>query len=226
MDNGTVKLIRQQRYFSPAVDSLIFRPFIAPEDLKVNEHSANIRKLLTMAVKKRLMSDRRIGALLSGGLDSSLIASLLVREAVKAGIDYKIQLFSIGMEGSPDVKAAREVATFLKKKYGDHIEHQVITFTDEQVANVFDQVIYVLETYDITTIRASIPMYLISKHISKNTDTIVLFSGEGADELAQGYIYFRDAPNEQEAHKESVRLLEEIYMFDGLRADRTTASQG
>lgn len=122
------------------------------------------------------------------------------------------------MEGSPDLRAARLVA--------DHIgtEHHEIIFTETDVEKVLDDVIYTLETPDITTIRASIGMYLISKYVHDNTNTIVLLSGEGADELAQGYIYFRDAPNRSAGHEESLRLLREIYMFDGLRADRTMAA--
>lgn len=123
------------------------------------------------------------------------------------------------MGDSPDIVAAREVAKYIGT------EHHEIIFTEDDVKNVLDQVIYTLETPDITTIRASIGMYLLSKYILENTDTTVLFSGEGADEVAQGYIYFRDAPSADEAHNDSIRLLREIYLFDGLRADRTMASQ-
>lgn len=123
------------------------------------------------------------------------------------------------MGDSPDIVAAREVAKFIGT------EHHEVIFTEEDVAKVLDDVIYSLETPDITTIRASVGMYLISKYVLENTDTTVLFSGEGADELAQGYIYFRDAPDATAAHDESLRLLREIYLFDGLRADRTTAAQ-
>lgn len=123
------------------------------------------------------------------------------------------------MGDSPDIRAAREVAKYIGT------EHHEIIFTEEDVAKVLDDVIYYLETPDITTIRASIGMYLISKYVLENTDTTVLFSGEGADELAQGYIYFRDAPDAISAHEESLRLLREIYLFDGLRADRTMAAQ-
>lgn len=122
------------------------------------------------------------------------------------------------MGDSPDILAAREVAKFIGT------EHHEVIFTEEDVANVLDNVVYSLETPDITTIRASIGMTLISKYVLENTDTTVLFSGEGADEVAQGYIYFRDAPNAKSAHEESLRLLKEIYLFDGLRADRTTAA--
>ncbi|KAJ8967850.1 hypothetical protein NQ317_002180 [Molorchus minor] len=127
--------------------------------------------------------------------------------------------FAIGMGDSPDLRAARIVAEYIGT------EHHEVNFTEEDVAKVLDDVIYTLETPDITTIRASIPMYIIAKYILDNTETTVLFSGEGADEIAQGYIYFRDAPSPQAAHEDSLRLLREIYMFDGLRADRTTAAR-
>nr|CAI5823171.1 unnamed protein product [Callosobruchus analis] len=218
LENGTVKLVRSKRYFSPG-DKPAFRPFVLYEDLSPNAHTDNIKKLLTLAVRKRLMADRRIGCLLSGGLDSSLIAALLVKEAKAANLPYKVQSFSIGMGDSPDVKAARLVAKYIGT------DHHEITFTEEDVAMILDDVIYSLETPDITTIRASIGMYLISDYILQNTDTTVVFSGEGADEVAQGYIYFRDAPSAKAAHEDSLRLLREIYMFDGLRADRTTAAK-
>ncbi|XP_028142034.2 asparagine synthetase [glutamine-hydrolyzing] [Diabrotica virgifera virgifera] len=218
LENGKVKLVRSQRYFSPG-DRPSFKPFLPYEDLIPNDHPANIRKLLQMSVKKRLMAERKIGCMLSGGLDSSLIAALLVKEAKSANVPYKVQSFSIGMGDSPDLRAARVVA----KHVGT--DHHEVSFTEEDVAKVLDDVIYTLETPDITTIRASIPMYLISKYIQENTETTVLLSGEGADEIAQGYIYFRDAPSPQAAHEDSLRLLREIYLFDGLRADRTTASQ-
>lgn len=179
-----------------------------------------IRELLYKSVKKRLMSERQVGCLLSGGQDSSLIASLLVKASNELNLPYKIQSFSIGMEGSPDLKASREVANML------NTEHHEIIFTENDVYENVSSVIYELETFDITTIRASIGMYLLSKYIKENTNTVVILSGEGADELCQGYIYFRNSPNVTEAHNESLRLLNDIYLYDGLRADRTTASQG
>ncbi|XP_060517860.1 asparagine synthetase [glutamine-hydrolyzing] [Cylas formicarius] len=218
LENGTVKLVRSETYFLPGVKPS-FKTFVPWEDLLPNKHQENIVKLLTMAVKKRLMADRRLGCLLSGGLDSSLVAALLVQEAKKVNLPYKIQSFAIGMEGSPDLPKAREVANFIGT------EHHEVIFTEEDIASVLDDVIYTLETPDITTIRASIGMYLIAKYVLDNTDTTVLFSGEGSDEVAQGYIYFKDAPDAKAAHEDSVRLLREIYLFDGLRADRTMAAQ-
>ncbi|KAK4880630.1 hypothetical protein RN001_008776 [Aquatica leii] len=215
-DDGKTKLIRREVYHTPG-DRPSFKPYFPYEDLS-NDYLTNIKNLFTMAIKKRLMAHRRIGCLLSGGLDSSLVAALLVQEARKANLSYKIQSFSVGMDDSPDIKAAREVADFIGT------EHHEIIFTEEDVSKVLNKVIYHLESPDITTIRASIGMYIIAKYILENTDTTVIFSGEGADELCQGYIYFRDAPTANAGHEESLRLLKQIYLFDGLRADRTIAA--
>jgi asparagine synthase (glutamine-hydrolysing) len=181
----------------------------------------NIRNCLTNAVRMRLMSHRRMGCLLSGGLDSSIITGLMVHEARKAGITYPIQTFSIGMgDESPDVLAARKVAKHLDT------EHHEVKFSENDAINAIREVIRSLESFDITTIRASLGMYLISKYIKDNTDTVVIFSGEGSDEVCQGYIYFYKAPNEQAAHEESLRICNDLYMYDVCRADRTTAAHG
>lgn len=195
----------------------VFETNVVPDSNDVME---NIRKLFSEAVRKRLMSDRRIGCLLSGGLDSSLVASYLTKLAKESGIDYPIQTFSIGMEGSTDVAAARIVA----KHIGS--EHHEVIFTAEEGIQALRDVIYSLETWDITTIRASVGMYLVSKYISKETDTVVIYSGEGSDELCQGYIYFHKAPTPEEADVESRRLLEDLYLYDVLRGDRSTAAHG
>lgn len=181
---------------------------------------SNIRALFENAVRKRLMSHRRIGCLLSGGLDSSLVAATLVKLAKEEKLRYPIQTFSIGSDDSPDVLAARKVAAHIGS------EHHEVNFSVEEGIQAVEEVIYHLETYDITTIRASVGMYLVSKYIRQKTDSVVIFSGEGADELAQGYIYFHKAPSPRAAAEDSVRLLKELYMFDVLRADRTTAAHG
>jgi asparagine synthase (glutamine-hydrolysing) len=182
---------------------------------------ANVRMLLKEAVRKRLIGGRRIGCLLSGGLDSSLVTALVVECIRESGSSSDpIQTFSIGMEGSPDVEHARLVASHL------NTEHHEISFTAEEGFQALRDVIYSLESYDITTIRASVGMYLVSKYIRENTDTAIIFSGEGADELCQGYIHFHKAPTPQEADTESRRLLQDIYLYDNLRADRTTAAHG
>ncbi|KAK2096287.1 hypothetical protein P7K49_025321 [Saguinus oedipus] len=172
----------------------------------------NIRILFNNAVKKRLMTDRRIGCLLSGGLDSSLVAATLLKQLKEAQVQYPLQTFAIGMEDSPDLLAARKVANHIGS------EHHEVLFNSEEGIQALDEVIFSLETYDITTVRAS--------YIRKNTDSVVIFSGEGSDELTQGYIYFHKAPSPEKAEEESERLLRELYLFDVLRADRTTAAHG
>ncbi|XP_036421689.1 asparagine synthetase [glutamine-hydrolyzing]-like [Colossoma macropomum] len=181
---------------------------------------SNIRLLFENAVRKRLMAHRRIGCLLSGGLDSSLVAATLVKLAKEKQLPYPIQTFAIGTEDSPDIAAARKVAAHIGS------EHHEVNFTPEEGINALDDVIFHLESYDITTVRASVGMYLISKYIHDKTDSVVIFSGEGSDELTQGYIYFHKAPSPKCAAEESVRLLKELYLFDVLRADRTTAAHG
>nr|QBK87642.1 MAG: asparagine synthase [Marseillevirus LCMAC201] len=174
-----------------------------------------IRELFTNAVRKRLISDRPIGFLVSGGLDSSLVAAVAHRLLGK-----QITTFSIGLPESPDLLAARKVAAYLQS---DH--HEVIISTDD-ILEALPNVIYHDETYDITTIRASIPMYLISKYISENTDIKVIFSGEGADELLGGYLYFHKAPTCDAFQNETIRLMQELYKYDVLRGDRTTSAWG
>jgi len=180
----------------------------------------NLRILFDNAIKKRLMTDRRIGCLLSGGLDSSLVAATLLKQLKEAHVQYPLQTFAIGMEDSTDLLAARKVANHIGS------EHHEVLFNSEEGIQVLDEVIFSLETYDITTVRASVGMYLVSKYIRKNTDSVVIFSGEGSDELTQGYIYFHKAPSPEKAEEESERLLKELYLFDVLRADRTTAAHG
>ncbi|KAK9501113.1 hypothetical protein O3M35_002219 [Rhynocoris fuscipes] len=219
LPSGRTKLVVEKKYYNIG-DPPKFRPFIPRTEIDGLEVSAAIRKLLTEAVRKRLMSDRRIGCLLSGGLDSSLITALVVKLAKENNVPYKIQTFAIGMGSSPDLVAARKVAQHCGT------EHHEVLFSEQDVGNVLDRVLRTIETCDITTVRASVGMYLIAEYIKNNTDSAVIMSGEGADELAQGYIYFRDAPNADEADKESRRLLEDIHLYDGQRADRTTAAHG
>ena len=180
----------------------------------------NIRLLLKEAVKKRLMAERRIGCLLSGGLDSSLVTALLVQCLTEVGCDYKVQTFSIGMEDSTDLKAARTLANYLGT------EHHQVKFIPEEGFAAIREVILSIESFDTINIRASVGMYLVSKYIKEKTDTTVIFSGEGSDELCQGYIYFHKAPTAADSDAESRRLLHDLYLYDNLRADRTTAAHG
>ena len=181
---------------------------------------ANIRLLLKEAVKKRLMAERKIGCFLSGGLDSSLVTALLVQCLTEVGCDYKVQTFSIGMEESPDLKAARTVANYLGT------DHHEVRFTPEEGFAAIREVILSTESFDISVIRCSVLMYLLSKYIKEKTNTTVVFCGEGSDELCQGYIYFHKAPTAADGDVESRRLLHDLYLYDNLRADRTTAAHG
>lgn len=176
-----------------------------------------INDILTNCVRKRLRSDRPIGFLLSGGLDSSLIVAIASRII---GPD-KMVCFTIGVAGSPDVVAAIKVAEYLKIK-----NHHVIDFDIETGINTIPEIIKVVETYDVTTVRASTPQYIMAKYINENTDIRVLLSGEGSDEIHGSYRYFRDAPNIVEFHQESINLLEQLYYFDNKRVDRTMSGNG
>ena len=180
--------------------------------------SSDINSILTEAVKKRLISDRPIGCFLSGGLDSSIIASILTR--LLRVENKKLKTFSVGLEGSPDIEAARIVS-----KYLDTDHHELIV-TEDDLFNNIEPTIKQIESYDITTVRASTPMYLLSKWISKNTDVIVLFSGEGSDELFGSYLYFKNAPDLNSFQQETHRLIEDLPYFDVLRSDRSTAGAG
>ena len=124
------------------------------------------------------------------------------------------------MDGSPDVDAARLMAKYLDT------EHHEVKFTPQEGIKALHKVIYTIESFDITTVRSSVAIYLLSKYIKENTDTTVIFSGEGSDEVCQGYIYFHKAPTAEEGHEESQRLLEDLYFYDVLRLDRTTAAHG
>ena len=182
--------------------------------LKTNIHR-ELRETLEHAVHDRIdTTDRDIGFLLSGGLDSSLIASIAAR---KLG---KIRTFSIGLEGSPDLEAARKVANYLGT------EHTEVKFTvTEGLAHIND-VIHSLESYDTTTVRASTPMWLLCKYIKQHTTCRYIFSGEGSDEILGGYLYFHNAPNVDEFACENMRRLRLIHQFDGLRADRCAGAHG
>lgn len=175
-----------------------------------------VKTCLYMSVKKRLMTDRPIGCLLSGGLDSSVIASILVQVLGK----HNVRTYSIGMNHSTDLKYARKVAEHLGT------EHKEITFTPKYGISIIPKVIEALASYDITTIRASVGMYLLSEYISHNTEDRVIFSGEGADEVLGGYLYFHDAPTPKDAENETVRLMRNLHMYDVLRADRMISAHG
>jgi asparagine synthase (glutamine-hydrolysing) len=175
-----------------------------------------IREKLTEATRKRLMTDVPIGVLLSGGLDSSLISSIAAR-LLK---EKELHSFSIGLDAdSPDAKAARKVADFLGTK------HHEVHFTIEQGIAILDKLIWHLESYDVTSIRASTPMYFLSKAITDLGVKVVL-SGEGADEIFGGYLYFRNAPSTIDFQKETIERVQKLFTADLLRADKSTMANG
>ena len=196
--------------------------------VKDNETSIKaIKDALEAAVHRQLMSDVPYGVLLSGGLDSSVTSAIAKKYAqmrvesddTQAAWWPQLHSFSVGLEGSPDLAAAKIVA--------DHIGtvHHEIKFTIQEGLDAIRDVIYNLETYDITTIRASTPMYLMARVI-KSMGIKMVLSGEGADELFGGYLYFHKAPNAREFHEETVRKLSKLHMYDCLRANKSLAAWG
>lgn len=212
-----------------------------------------IRTSLERSVRKRLMAEVPYGVLLSGGLDSSLVAAIAQRETLRlraasesktngfkdheqvssedlVGIDDddtlstvtwlpQLHSFSIGLPGAPDTQAALEVAKFLGTRHHD------FTFTIEDGLNALQDVILHLETYDVTTIRASTPMFLLSRKIKAMGVKMVL-SGEGSDEIFGGYLYFHAAPDKSAFHAETVRRIKNLHLADCLRANKSTAAWG
>ena len=162
------------------------------------------------------MSDKEICSLLSGGLDSSLVASIV---SEKLGPN-RLKTFAIGIEGSPDLKYAQMVA--------DHIQsiHHSIELTEKQFLDAIEEVIYAIESYDTTTVRASVGNYLVSKYIKENTNCKVVFNGDYADEVCGGYKYFKKTKNPEQFHDECVRLVNDIHYYDCLRSDRSISNNG
>lgn len=188
---------------------------------------AEIKIALEAAVHRQLMSDVPYGVLLSGGLDSSItsaIAKKYAQKRIESGdtVDAwypQLHSFAVGLEGSPDLAAAQKVA--------DHLGtiHHEIKFTIQEGLDAVRDVIYNIETYDVTTIRASTPMYLMARVI-KSMGIKMVLSGEGSDELFGGYLYFHKAPNAREFHEETVRKLSKLHMYDCLRANKSLAAWG
>ena len=177
-----------------------------------------INTTLTAAIRKRLMSDVPLGVMLSGGLDSSLIAAITAR--ILKEKELKLYTFSIGLDkDAPDVVAARKAADFIGT------EHHEVFFTVEQGIELLDKLIWHLETYDIISVRASVPMYFLSKAI-RDLGIKVVLSGEGADEVFGGYLYFRNAPSAEDFQKETIERVQKLFTADLLRADKSTMAQG
>ncbi|HHT30437.1 MULTISPECIES: asparagine synthase B [Petrimonas] len=204
------------------------RDWMEYENVKENRSDIEeLRQALEDAVERQLMSDVPYGVLLSGGLDSSIISAIARKFAAKR-IETgnredawwpRLHSFAIGLEGSPDLAAAKRVA--------DHIGsiHHEIHFTVREGLDALRDVIYHIETYDVTTVRASTPMYLLARYIRSMGVKMVL-SGEGADEVFGGYLYFHKAPNAEEFHKETVRKLGKLHQYDCLRANKSLAAWG
>ena len=218
-------------YLDSEIDEI--RPYYAPawknyESVAEQPASAEtIRQAMIDSVKKHMMSDVPYGVLLSGGLDSSIVSAIAQLNAAKRVEDEQktpawwpqLHSFAVGLEGSPDLIAARKVA----EQIGT-IHHE-IHFTVQQGIDALADVIYHLETYDVTTVRASTPMFLMARKI-KSMGIKMVLSGEGADEIFGGYLYFHKAPNAQEFHEETVRKLERLHQFDCLRANKAMAAWG
>lgn len=193
-----------------------------------NETSLDeLREAFEKAVKSHLMSDVPYAVLLSGGLDSSLVSAVAAKYVAKRIEDEdrsdawwpRLHSFAVGLEGAPDLVAAQKVADMIGTV------HHEIHFTIQEGIDAIRDVIYFLETYDVTTIRASTPMYLMSRKIKAMGIKMVL-SGEGSDEIFGGYLYFHKAPNAREFHEETVRKLDRLHMFDCARANKATCAWG
>ena len=183
------------------------------------EHvSQLIFESLSQAVKKRIVNtDRTIACLLSGGLDSSLITSLVKKHLPKG---KELHTWSIGFEGSEDLHYAQKVADFVGT-----IHHSIVV-KEQEFLDAIPDVIEAIESYDTTTVRASVGNWIISKYIKENSDAKVIFNGDGSDEVSGGYMYFHYAPNCLNFDSECRRLLNDIHYFDVLRSDRSIASHG
>jgi asparagine synthase (glutamine-hydrolysing) len=206
-------------------------PYIVPSFSSPNNkfiwqcYFDNIIEYLTKSVEKRcLTTERPIACLLSGGLDSSLITAL-VNEFYKSNCNTtstssKLETYSIGLSGSEDLKYARIAANYLNTK------HTEIIVTEKEMFDAIPEVIHAIESYDTTTVRASIGNYLLGKYIAKNSNAKVIFNGDGSDELCGGYLYMNSCPDSIEFDKETRRLLKDIHLFDVLRSDKSISSHG
>jgi asparagine synthase (glutamine-hydrolysing) len=166
-----------------------------------------------------MMTERPVAALLSGGIDSSLIASLVQKQLRRLNLPA-LKTFSIGMPGSTDLKYAKKVADWIGS------EHTEIVMSPKEFFNAIPDVIRSIETYDTTSVRASVGNWLVSREISKRCDAKVVFNGDGSDEVFGSYLYFYNAPNDRAFEEEVSRLLDDIHMFDVLRSDRSISSHG
>ena len=176
--------------------------------------------LLNSVNKRCFTTERPIACLLSGGLDSSLIAALVSNYYKRNNISTPLETYSIGLSESEDLKYAKIVAEWINSK------HTEIIVSEKDMFDAIPEVIYAIESYDTTTVRASIGNYLLGKYISKNSESKVIFNGDGSDELFGGYLYMNNCPDDIEFDKETRRLLKDIHLFDVLRSDKSISSHG
>ena len=213
---------------SPGMKKYYYRDWMQYDAVKDNPASVEaIRDGLTAAVKRQLMSDVPYGVLLSGGLDSSVISALAEKFSEHRIEDDsrtkaywpRLHSFAVGLKGAPDLAKARLVA--------DHIGtvHHEINYTIQEGLDAIRDVIYFIETYDVTTVRASTPMYLLARVI-KSMGIKMVLSGEGADEIFGGYLYFHKAPSARDFHEETVRKLSKLHLYDCLRANKSLSAWG
>mgnify|MGYP002647020169 CR=1 FL=1 len=204
------------------------RDWMEYDNVKDNESDENeLRVALESAVHRQLMSDVPYGVLLSGGLDSSIISAIAKRYAARRIEDDnqteawwpQLHSFAVGLKDSPDLVASKKVAEYIGTV------HHEINFTVEEALDALSDVIYHIETYDVTTVRASTPMYLLARFI-KSMGVKMVLSGEGADELFGGYLYFHKAPDAKAFHEETVRKLDRLHLYDCLRANKSLAAWG
>lgn len=179
------------------------------------DYLPRIKEVFEQAVVKRLMSDRPVCALLSGGLDSSLVAALVARH-----VNHPLHTFSIGIQGSTDLQYAKLVAQHIGSV------HHSVELQEADFLSAIEETVRIIESYDITTVRASVGNLLISKYIARNTPFKVVFNGDYSDEVCGGYMYLKKAPSTEAFHQECTRLVHDIHYFDSLRSDRTISSQG
>lgn len=207
--------IHQVTYHKQGFHSIMYQ-----ENSTYKDVLTNVQTYLSNAVKKRCCTtERPIACLLSGGLDSSLIAAL-VNEYHKEHKLPQLETYSIGLEGSPDLEYAKEVAAYLGTK------HTTVILTEDDFLKAIPDVIASIESYDTTTVRASIGNWLLGKYISEHSEAKVIFNGDGSDELTGGYLYMKYADNSIEFDKECRRLLKDIHTFDVLRSDKSISSHG
>jgi asparagine synthase (glutamine-hydrolysing) len=216
-DLTTLRIVDHAIYHKP---HWIVNPSYSPAHPNGLDNACGaLRFALEEAVRKRLMTERPVAALLSGGIDSSLIASLVSRQLRELG-KPPLKTFSIGMPGSTDLAYARQVAKWIGS------EHTEVVMTPAQFFAAIPKVIYDIETYDTTSVRASVGNWLVSKEIKARCDAKVVFNGDGSDEIFGSYLYFYNAPTDRDFEEETERLLRDIHSFDVLRSDRCISSHG